>query len=106
MSQDPRGKRLLRSNEVCARYGGITTMTLWRWVHSADLEFPQPIYIGRRQFYDADELDAFDRRQLLKSIAERAQGPAASPPGGHRAAGDHRIANQQEGRSPRHRRRP
>jgi predicted DNA-binding transcriptional regulator AlpA len=64
-------KRLLRANEVCARYGGITTMTLWRWIHSPTLDFPKPIYISRRQFYDADELDAFDRRQLIKSISQR-----------------------------------
>jgi predicted DNA-binding transcriptional regulator AlpA len=68
-----RSKRLLRSNDVRARYGNITTMTLWRWVHHPSLEFPQPIYISRWQFYDADELDAFDRRQLLKSITRRQQ---------------------------------
>jgi predicted DNA-binding transcriptional regulator AlpA len=69
MTQD---RRWLPAPRVCARYG-ISDMTLWRWLHDADLQFPQPTYIAKRRYFDADELDAFDRRQLFKSISQRHQ---------------------------------
>jgi predicted DNA-binding transcriptional regulator AlpA len=65
-------RRWLSAPRVCARYG-ISDMSLWRWLHDKDLQFPQPIYVAKRRYFDEDELDAFDRRQVLKSI--RAQPP-------------------------------
>ena len=33
---------LLTARQVCAKLGGISSMTLWRWLGSETLRFPQP----------------------------------------------------------------
>jgi len=49
--------------EVRKRCGGISEMTLWRWLEHPTMEFPKPIYIVRRRFWDADEVEDFLSRQ-------------------------------------------
>lgn len=63
----------LTSGQVRARYGGVSDMTLWRWLKDADLAFPQPIFIGRRRYWLAAALDAFDSRQASRAA------PVAAP---------------------------
>jgi predicted DNA-binding transcriptional regulator AlpA len=43
---------------VMTRYGGISDRTVDRWLEK--LDFPKPIYIQRRRYWDEAELDAFD----------------------------------------------
>jgi predicted DNA-binding transcriptional regulator AlpA len=52
-------KKLLPDPKVCERYN-VTPMTLWRWDHDSDLNFPKPIRIRSRKYRDERELDAFD----------------------------------------------
>ncbi|MGS4945558.1 helix-turn-helix transcriptional regulator [Meridianimarinicoccus sp. RP-17] len=37
-----------RVREIC---GGISDMTLWRWLENAEMGFPRPVYIGRRRYW-------------------------------------------------------
>ncbi|WP_442577975.1 DNA-binding protein [Mesorhizobium sp. ASY16-5R] len=53
----------LTAREVRARYGGISDMSLWRWLRDTELNFPQPMVIRRRRLWQDDKLDAFDARQ-------------------------------------------
>ena len=39
--------------ELC---GEISDMTLWRWLHDEDMDFPSPIYIGRRRYWKESEI--------------------------------------------------
>jgi predicted DNA-binding transcriptional regulator AlpA len=55
-------KRLLPDPIVCRRYG-VSAMTIWRWEHDPQLDFPKAIRIRRRKYRDESELDAFDARQ-------------------------------------------
>lgn len=55
----------LTASQVCRRYGGISDMTLWRWMHDADLGFPQPTYINKRRYWSAPDLEAFDARRTV-----------------------------------------
>jgi predicted DNA-binding transcriptional regulator AlpA len=55
--------RLITAAEVRRRCGGISDMSLWRWLDSETLGFPRPVYIMRRRFWDADEIEAFIARQ-------------------------------------------
>ena len=55
-------KRLLPAPVVCRRYG-VSAMTIWRWEHDPQLDFPKAIRIRRRKYRDERELDAFDARQ-------------------------------------------
>jgi predicted DNA-binding transcriptional regulator AlpA len=44
--------------EIC---GGISDMTLWRWLNERD--FPRPIYIARRRYWrEADVTDWLEAR--------------------------------------------
>lgn len=44
--------------------GGISDMTLHRWLHNDDLRFPRPIYIGSRRFWKtAEVIDWLDGRK-------------------------------------------
>ncbi|MDM8167016.1 AlpA family phage regulatory protein [Roseovarius sp.] len=36
--------------------GGISSMTLHRWLHNPDLDFPRPIYIGNRRYWRETEI--------------------------------------------------
>lgn len=66
MSEKP-SRRLISQPELLDYLGGITSMTLWRWRQDAGMQFPQPITVRRRNFYDAREIDAW-----LERVRERA----------------------------------
>ncbi len=58
------------SKRVRHRYGDCSDMTLWRWTHDPTMSFPKPTYIKGRRYWDADELDEFDRAR--SSVGEAA----------------------------------
>lgn len=46
--------------EIC---GGISDMTLSRWLNDPSKDFPRPIYIGRRRFWkEAEIIDWIEAR--------------------------------------------
>lgn len=48
---------------VRAMCGGISDMTLWRWLNDPALDFPKPIYIGNRRYWrEADVVAWLDSR--------------------------------------------
>jgi predicted DNA-binding transcriptional regulator AlpA len=55
--------------KVQRRYG-VGAMTIWRWVHNAELGFPSPIKFtpNGRNFFRLDELLEFERKRTLASI--------------------------------------
>jgi len=54
-------KQYLTAAQVRARFGGISDMTLWRWIRDERLGFPAPIVIQRRRFFDSVQLDGWAR---------------------------------------------
>src|SRR5262245_4340628 len=55
---------------VCAEFG-VTAMTLWRWTHDTELNFPPAITIRNRNFRSRKQLEAFKERMLRKAIRQR-----------------------------------
>lgn len=51
--------RRISAKEVCYVCGGISSMTLWRWISNPDLNFPKPIYIARRRFWREADIAAW-----------------------------------------------
>ena len=54
------GRRYLPDPKVCQRYK-ITPMTLWRWDHDPDVNFPKPLRIKKRKYRDESELEVWER---------------------------------------------
>jgi predicted DNA-binding transcriptional regulator AlpA len=57
-----RGKKKLPTRRVMERYD-VCDRTIDRWVADPHLNFPRPVRIKRRRYWDEDELDAFDASQ-------------------------------------------
>ncbi len=70
MSQ-PNSKRYLPGPKVATRYD-VTDMSIYRWERDPRLNFPAPIRIGRRKFWDEDELEAWERARPRQMLAEAA----------------------------------
>jgi len=51
------------SSQVRKRYGGISDMTLWRWLKDESLGFPKALVFNRRRYWALEDLDAFDSRK-------------------------------------------
>jgi predicted DNA-binding transcriptional regulator AlpA len=56
---------LLAAQQVCSQLRGISLMTLWRWLHSDVVQFPQPtVRINSRRYWSAGSIRRWlsDRR--------------------------------------------
>ncbi len=62
----------LTAAQVRERFGRISDMSLWRWVHDERLGFPKPLMINRRRYFSADEIDAFAKRLVQAPVTEGA----------------------------------
>lgn len=65
-------KRLLPAKTVCERLGGISAMTLWRYLQDETINFPKPTIIRKRRYWDADEIEAFVTRHAVAAVGKRA----------------------------------
>lgn len=51
--------RRISAHDVRHICGGVSDMTLWRWLNVADFAFPKPIYIGRRRYWKESDVLAW-----------------------------------------------
>ena len=49
----------VNSSETCQICGGVSTMSLWRWLHDDELKFPPPVKINGRNYWKLAELRAW-----------------------------------------------
>lgn len=56
----------LTSRQVMDRYGGISQMTLWRWLQDDDLSFPKPLRIQRYRYWRLADILAWEDQQLVQ----------------------------------------
>lgn len=55
--------RLISASDVRQMFGGVSDMTIWRWLQDADLHFPKPIYVQRRRFWREAKLIEWIEKQ-------------------------------------------
>ena len=55
----------LNAAQVRARYGGVSEMTLWRWLQNRELGFPKPYRINRLRYWDDAKLSEWERTRCL-----------------------------------------
>ncbi len=48
--------RHITAHDVRHLCGGVSDMSLWRWLQNSDLNFPKPIYIGKRRYWKEAEI--------------------------------------------------
>lgn len=65
-------KHLLPAKDVRAMFGGVSQMTLWRWLQDESLGFPRPTLIRSRRYWDSDEIEAFRQRTINSALSKRA----------------------------------
>jgi hypothetical protein len=58
---------LLGAPQVRRRYGGISDMCLWRWLRDPNLDFPRPLIIRKRRYWQTGKLKAWERAQARKA---------------------------------------
>jgi predicted DNA-binding transcriptional regulator AlpA len=63
--------KLISANAVRDLCGGVSDMTLWRWLKDPDLEFPRPAYIGKRRYFRQAEIF-----EWIEAQAEASRGAA------------------------------
>jgi predicted DNA-binding transcriptional regulator AlpA len=47
------------SGQLRAELGGISDMTLWRWLKDPKLNFPQPVQIRNRRYWRRSEINGW-----------------------------------------------
>ena len=61
----------ITSKDLRELLGGISDMSLWRFLHDKKLGFPKPIYINRRRFWSHDELQQWLENRPSKKPQQR-----------------------------------
>ncbi|SFP35395.1 helix-turn-helix transcriptional regulator [Tranquillimonas alkanivorans] len=59
--------RLIPAVAVREMIGGVSDMTIWRWQHDPELEFPKPTRISRRRYWRLSEIEAWLEKQAKAS---------------------------------------
>jgi hypothetical protein len=59
--------KLLSASQLRKRYGDISDMCLWRWLHDPELHFPRPLIIRKRRYWPTRNLEAWERAQRRKA---------------------------------------
>lgn len=64
LGPDLNGKRI-GIHAVRNLCGNVSSMTIYRWLNSPEMNFPKPIYIGRLRYWkEADLLTWLDAREV------------------------------------------
>jgi predicted DNA-binding transcriptional regulator AlpA len=67
---EPRDDDLVTSREVRRMFGGVSEMTLWRWMRSESVQFPQPISISNKNYWLLGDLRRFRERCASRAHAK------------------------------------
>jgi predicted DNA-binding transcriptional regulator AlpA len=65
------GNNYLNSSQVRKRYGGVSKMTLWRWMNDPALQFPKPEKIRSRNYWRSSELEAWRADNSPECVSHR-----------------------------------
>lgn len=76
MSESPQSlcEKLITGPELRRRLGNVSDMALWRWRHDADLNFPQPVKLRRRNYYREADIAAWLAARRAAQSTAPAQG--------------------------------
>jgi len=55
--------KLISAATVRDLCGGVSDMSIWRWLNDPDMNFPEPVYIQKRRYWREAELGAWIEAQ-------------------------------------------
>jgi hypothetical protein len=67
----PRGGLKLSAGQLIYHFG-ISPRTFERWLRSEELQFPRPIYILRRRYWDLTEIENWEKQRPTASAGKTA----------------------------------
>jgi hypothetical protein len=70
IEQQKRERRWARDKKLMSYLDGPTPMTLWRLRHDPRIGFPQPVKVGRLNYTDLNEIDAWLVKQARTRNAQ------------------------------------
>ncbi len=62
---------LITAAQVREQLGGISDMTLYRWVHDQEMGFPHPLYIRRNRYWRLADIEQWLDKQKPKRVRIR-----------------------------------
>ena len=63
--KDTNPHRRINASQVCDLCGGVSHMSLYRWLNDESMNFPKPIYIARRRYWrEADVIAWLEAREV------------------------------------------
>ncbi len=66
-----RSKKIyLTASQVRDRYGGVSAMTIHRWLRDPRMRFPEPLYIGRLRYWSLPDLEVWERTRARRDVPE------------------------------------
>lgn len=60
---------LITAPQAREKLGGVSDMSLWRWLNNPEMNFPKPIYIGTRRYFRESEIADWIDKQSEKTAA-------------------------------------
>ncbi len=51
--------KLISANAVRDLCGGVSDMSIWRWLNNPAMRFPKPVYIAKRRYWREIEIAAW-----------------------------------------------
>lgn len=62
-------ERRIAASAVRELCGGVSDMTLWRWLNDPALHFPRPAYIAKRRYWREADVIAWLDTQNAQDVA-------------------------------------
>lgn len=69
MRHPPASDAHMTGPQMLMRFGGISEMTLWRWLRDPTLNFPKPLVINRRRYWRVVDIEKWERDQATGKAA-------------------------------------
>lgn len=78
MADTDEDEKFLPARLVLDRYS-ISEMSLWRWLHDPEMQFPEPVYLGRFRYWKLSDLLTWERsRARGRTLADATKAARAS----------------------------
>jgi predicted DNA-binding transcriptional regulator AlpA len=58
----------LTAKQLRTRFGGISDMTIFRWLRDEQLQFPQPMVLNARRYWLLSDIQAWEQKHATGKV--------------------------------------